>query len=304
MEGRLSLVAGGQVPVTICHQEKERITRFAVFRWRHLGLPCSTPGCSFSVPRSFLMVLALYVARADNPKSTLCVVVQVRLHGSLHELSPSVLAAQVSPWLKKSRMVCTKPCIPAIGEVVHATSNQGALLALNPLVCPDTLWAAPVSRSCCGFTDCVEGSPLPSTQCARGAFFALVTRLSATFRETARPGGGRVCRLRCVACVLLRGVPHVGLLPCLARLGARGGLISFCPSTALWRTVAWQDCQSRAAAMPAGTCAGRMPHRWSKQHRRQVVRDPVERGPITSPGATCLCCVGVNFSRCYELRKK
>lgn len=172
-------------------------------------MPCSTPGCSFSVPRSFLMVLAFYVARADNPKSTLCVVVQVRLHGGLHELSPSVLAAQVSPWLKKSRMVCTKPCIPAIGEVVHATSNQGALLALNPLVCPDTLWAAPVSRSCCGFTDCVEGSPLPSTQCARGAFFALVTRLSATFRETARPGGGRVCRLSCVACALLCGVPHV-----------------------------------------------------------------------------------------------
>lgn len=83
------------------------------------------------------MVLAFYVARADNPKSTLCVVVQVRLHGGLHEWSPSVLAAQVSPWLKKSRMVCTKPCIPAIGEVVHATSNQGALLALNPLVCPD-----------------------------------------------------------------------------------------------------------------------------------------------------------------------
>ena len=130
-------------------------------------------------------------------------------------------------------------------EGVHATSNQGARLALNPLVCPDTLWAAPVSRSCCGFTDCVEGSPLPSTRCLMAP--CPVTRLSHV-RETARPGGGRVCRPINLACVLLRGVPHVCVLPCLARLGPGNGLISFCPSTALWRTVAWQDCQSRAAA--------------------------------------------------------
>lgn len=114
--------------------------------------------------------------------------------------------------------MCTKPLQIRPRQGVHATSNRGARrLALSPLVCPDTLWAAPVSRSCCGFTDCVEGSPLPSTQCARGAFFALVTRLSATFRETARPGGGRVCRLRCVACALLRsaGLPRLCRLACL-----------------------------------------------------------------------------------------
>ena len=39
----------------IHHQEKERITRLSVCRWRYLGLPNSTPGFSFSVPRSFLM---------------------------------------------------------------------------------------------------------------------------------------------------------------------------------------------------------------------------------------------------------
>ncbi len=207
MEGRLSLVAGGQVPVTICHQEKERITRFAVFRWRHLGLPCSTPGCSFSVPRSFLMVLALYVARADNPKSTLCVVVQVRLHGSLHELSPSVLAAQVSPWLKKSRMVCTKPCIPAIGGGARDFKPRSSTAGAEPLGLPRyALGRAgfPVSR--CGFTYCVEGSPLPSTRCLMAP--CPVTRLSHV-RETARPGDGRVCRPIRVACALLCGVPHV-----------------------------------------------------------------------------------------------
>ncbi len=179
-------------------------------------MPCSTPGCSFSVPRSFLMVLAFYVARADNPKSTLCVVVQVRLHGGLHELSPSVLAARVSPWVKKSRMVCTKPCIPAIGEVVHATSNQGALqLALNTLVCPDDArGGAGFPVSCCGFTDRVKGSPLPSTRCLMAP--CPVTRLSHV-RETARPGGGRVCRLRCVAYALLRsaGLPRLCRLACL-----------------------------------------------------------------------------------------
>lgn len=179
-------------------------------------MPCSTPGCSFSVPRSFLMVLAFYVARADNPKSTLCVVVQVRLHGGLHELSPSVLAAQVSPWLKKSRMVCTKPCIPAIGEVVHATSNQGALqLALNTLVCPDDArGGAGFPVSCCGFTDRVKGSPLPSTRCLMAP--CPVTRLSHV-RETARPGGGRVCRPINLACVLLRSawLPRLCRLACL-----------------------------------------------------------------------------------------
>jgi len=36
------------------HQEKERITRLGVCRWRHLGLPDATPGCSFSAPRFFL----------------------------------------------------------------------------------------------------------------------------------------------------------------------------------------------------------------------------------------------------------
>lgn len=192
-------------------------------------MPCSPPGCSFSVPRSFLMVLAFYVARADNPKSTLCVVVQVRLHGGLHELSPSVLAAQVSPWLKKSRMVCTKPCIPAIGGGARDFKPRG------------TAGAEPLG-----------------------------------LRPDVAQGWRRQCRRALLFLATLFASPiH--------------------PSTALWRTVAWQDCQSRAAAMPAGACAGRMPRRWSKQHRRQVVRDPVERGPITSPGATCLWCAGLNI---------
>jgi len=47
------------------------------------------------------MVLAFYVARADNPKSTLCFVVRMRLHGGLHGLSLRVLAAQVSPSVKR-----------------------------------------------------------------------------------------------------------------------------------------------------------------------------------------------------------
>ncbi|CAM3903986.1 hypothetical protein DETS111669_31690 [Delftia tsuruhatensis] len=64
-----------------------------------------------------------------------------------------------------------------------------------------SLWAAPVSRSCCGFTDCVEGAPIPSTRCLMAPF--PVTRLSHV-RETAQPGGGRVCRPICVACTLLR----------------------------------------------------------------------------------------------------
>ena len=39
------------------HQEKEQNTRLAVSRWPHLGLPKSAPGCSFALPRSFLMAL-------------------------------------------------------------------------------------------------------------------------------------------------------------------------------------------------------------------------------------------------------
>lgn len=103
--------------------------------------------------------------------------------------------------------MCTKPSQIRPRQGVYATSNRGARrLALNPLVCPDTLWAAPVSRSCCGFTDCVEGSPIPSTRCLMAP--CPVTRLSHV-RETARPGGGRVCRPIRVACALLCGVPHV-----------------------------------------------------------------------------------------------
>lgn len=55
-----------------------------------------------------------------------------------------------------------------------------------------------------GLTDALGGRHSRSTPCALCASSARVTRLSATLRETARPGGGRVCRLRCVACALLR----------------------------------------------------------------------------------------------------
>ncbi|KFJ09956.1 hypothetical protein DR66_2360 [Delftia acidovorans] len=88
-------------------------------------------------------------------------------------------------------------------EGVHATSNQVALqLALNPLVCPDDArGGAGFPVSCYGFTDCVEGSPLPSTRCLMAP--CPVTRLSHV-RETARPSRGRVCRPINLACALLR----------------------------------------------------------------------------------------------------
>lgn len=105
----------------------------------------------------------------------------------------------------------------------------------------------PVSR--CGFTYCVEGPPLPSTRCLMAP--CPVTRLSHV-RETARPGGGRVCRLRCVACALLRsaGLPgcHREPVPAATALLALAGCST---QRACISAIRDSSCLKACAALPS-----------------------------------------------------